>query len=744
MERSAAVIEVQLFGDFRARKAGGGADIHIATRKARGLLAYLILRRGEPSSREILADLLWGDRVDAQARQNLRQCMVSLRRDLEPFAPDLIVAEGETLAIRPGRAAADALEFELLAKSKDASDLLRAAALYRGPLLAGLDLGVEAFEEWVRDERRRLAERAGTVLRQCAEHCDQSGDGDSAVAHAQRLRALDPLREDWLRFHLRLVARYCGRDAALAEARTAAALIHRETGAALDAETAVLVDAIAKMPGEAPPVLAPTAATSSVSVAPPSTVGFARQRQRQRRLRRIAAAGLAASAVAVGTLTLGFSGSDDGTLPPPRPAQPQAAATPDGAPDNSAAARAMAERGMVPIVVLPFQSPSMLAEDRARANAFTDDLVTLLARVPRLKVAGHQTTARFRERPADLAALERDLGVIYALEGSVRRDGEQVTVNVRLVNLRNQLQSWSRSFTRPLSASVGPNSELLLGVGRELQLAVFDAEADYAVGTYGADDTRSLLARAMARTMRHTTREDRIYIRELLEEVLRRDPDNAAAVLTLVSAIVDQVNEYQSSDPEKDFARAEELLKKARILAPRANTRHNFMGRIHKARGDYAAAQAEFEQALEINPSHTSSLAHLGHVLFKLGRFAQGREHIERAMRISPNDPSMTFWLAFLGDGKLDEGDAAAAVDYYKQSVAKRPHNGRSHLRLGAGYLLLGDTANAAHHLARYRQLVPAEQRQGIEMEYAKHFDPGRKHVLKIHHAIRRALAEFR
>src|ERR1700756_1945363 len=122
--------ELRLLGPLSL--AIDGRELHRLPRKADALLALLALHPGRPIARETVADFLWTNRGPEQARHSLRQTLLVLRRS---GGDDLILAEGNSLAIPPGTLAVDAIEFEARAASTDRGVLAEAAALYRGELL---------------------------------------------------------------------------------------------------------------------------------------------------------------------------------------------------------------------------------------------------------------------------------------------------------------------------------------------------------------------------------------------------------------------------------------------------------------------------------------------------------------------------------------------------------------------------------------------------------------------------------
>jgi DNA-binding SARP family transcriptional activator/Tfp pilus assembly protein PilF len=180
-------VRLELFGGFRLT-TGAEREIVISSRKNRALLAILALAPGCAVARDQLVALLWGDRGESQARNSLRQSLLVLRRDLADIEPSPLVMQDDQVRLDLAHLHIDSVQF---CAAADAGNRDAAAALYRGPLLAGLNLGGDAFEDWLRLQRDLFAAKAVTVLEQLA----MEQEGEARIATAKRLMALDPLRE---------------------------------------------------------------------------------------------------------------------------------------------------------------------------------------------------------------------------------------------------------------------------------------------------------------------------------------------------------------------------------------------------------------------------------------------------------------------------------------------------------------------------------------------------------------------
>ena len=254
-------VRLKLLGGFSASLASGRA-VELAGKKNRALLAYLALGRGKWHGREKLMALLWSDRGEAQARGSLRQALSALKQAMAEGTPAALVLEGDSVSLEPEAVATDVAELEALAGSESIGDLRQAAELYEGDLLDGLGVHDPSFEEWLAVERTRLREVTIGVLGRLTAGLA----GTEAVAMAQRLVALDPLREA---SHRALMKAYAGageKTLALQHYTRCRDLLRAELGVAPARETEELRQRLLQEEGTGPPP-AERVAPRAVSIA---------------------------------------------------------------------------------------------------------------------------------------------------------------------------------------------------------------------------------------------------------------------------------------------------------------------------------------------------------------------------------------------------------------------------------------------------------------------------------------------
>ena len=242
-------IELRLFGGFDVR-CGDAPVRRFESQKARGLLAYLALHRGQALSRERVAALLWSDKDESSARRNLRQVLYSLRTAFAEadLKADLLVGEAQAVALNPELDLSvdvdgfeSAIEAGLDGAEPDSQQLGQAARLYIGDFLSGFFVrDCPPFEDWLIETQERLRESALTAFHTLVDSCLQRGESRMGIHYARRLLSIDPLSERAHRHLMRLYAQSGRRTRAMAQFEELRNLLNQELGVEPLAETTAL------------------------------------------------------------------------------------------------------------------------------------------------------------------------------------------------------------------------------------------------------------------------------------------------------------------------------------------------------------------------------------------------------------------------------------------------------------------------------------------------------------------------
>lgn len=209
----------------------GGIDLRLGelplppldSARAESLLAYLLLHREAPQQRQHLAFTLWPDSTEAQARTNLRHVLHNLRRAF-PDADRFIDVGPRTLRWRPKAPLwLDVAAFEQAVAEGRLEDAVKT---YAGDLLEG------NYDEWLLEERERLAQVHLVTLQSLVTELEERGRFAEAIGYAERLLGADPLREETYRLLIRLHDAVGDRARALRTYHACATTLVRELGVA--------------------------------------------------------------------------------------------------------------------------------------------------------------------------------------------------------------------------------------------------------------------------------------------------------------------------------------------------------------------------------------------------------------------------------------------------------------------------------------------------------------------------------
>jgi TolB-like protein/two-component SAPR family response regulator len=229
-------LSLKVFGDFALRDESGAA-LALPTRKTRALLGYLAANADKPQQRAKLVGLLWSNFSEKQARHNLSQALLSIRKLGDSRNLTLLDSNGEQLTLRSDAIDVDLVRFHAL-KAKDPA---AAASLYDGPFLEGLTVPDPAFDDWLALTRSDFHHLACAALERSA---NDDSDIETAMISARRLVALEPLRESAHRRLIELLHESGDRTAALRQYHSCADILKSELSVEPDAVTISLYHSI--------------------------------------------------------------------------------------------------------------------------------------------------------------------------------------------------------------------------------------------------------------------------------------------------------------------------------------------------------------------------------------------------------------------------------------------------------------------------------------------------------------------
>jgi TolB-like protein/Tfp pilus assembly protein PilF len=314
------------------------------------------------------------------------------------------------------------------------------------------------------------------------------------------------------------------------------------------------------------------------------------------------------------------------------------AARPRGAASTAAEPKA-AQLGRLSIAVLPFINLSGDAQQQSFADGITEDIISDLSRFRDLDVIASQSSFVHRDRAGDPRRIGQDLGVRFALSGSLQRLGDQVRVGARLVDIATGAYVWSERWQRSAADVFAIQTEIaertansLAGDGVLLHTAAASARRSR------PDDLSAYERYLIARDhLSRFTPADAQHALEHSRAALERDPNLARAWASMASSL-SQIAGF-SSTPEVLDRQSLEAGRRAVELDSMDADAHAILGEALGWAGEFAEAEATLERAVALNPSSADILARYAGWAPRFGNPERGVEAADRARRLNPSWP---------------------------------------------------------------------------------------------------------
>ena len=336
------------------------------------------------------------------------------------------------------------------------------------------------------------------------------------------------------------------------------------------------------------------------------------------------------------------------------------------------------------IAVLPFENLSDEPDQEHFADGVTEDLITGLSRIHWLFVIARNSTFIYKNRPADLSAVGRELGVRYLLRGSIRRADRRLRISAQLIEARNGLHHWAEQYDRELGDIFAVQNEIARNVVGAIEPFVLAAEGIRAFSRSAKDlGAWELVARALTHVWRLNCDDNRAAI-EALQRTVDSYPDYEPARSLLGFCLVFAAHNGWI-DPAEGMKRGREHTLRAIELDHRTTWGQIALGYLRMMEKRTGETIAAFETAVRLNPSSAAAHCYLSRGLAFSGRDREAIEHAETAIRLSPMDPEMALVYGCIAVAHYTAGRYDQTLHYTGEVLRLRPgFQGAQRLRCAA------------------------------------------------------------
>ena len=381
------------------------------------------------------------------------------------------------------------------------------------------------------------------------------------------------------------------------------------------------------------------------------------------------------------------------------------------------------------LAVLPFTSMSDAPAQDYFADGLVEEIITALAKVRWFFVIARNSSFTYKGRSVDVRQVSRELGVRYVLEGSVRKDADQVRIAVQLLDGTNGNHLWAESMTGKLQQIF------------ELQ----DMVAQSVAGAIEPKLRSAEIERARRKPTENLDAYD-LYLRALPHIASGSAADIAAALALLQQAVALDANyglAYASiawcrelqflvgaikASPEF-FAETCALARKAVQLDPSEpeilSTAAIVVTLMAK---DYAAGREWVDAATRLNPSSSQAWARSAMIRCWTSEFAESVEYFSRAMRLSPTDPQLHIFQTGLGMAYTFLQNWPAAIDWLQRALSNNEHFAPAHRFLAVSLVQSGRLEEAGNAIRKLLTIDPLSSLSRSSL-YTGFRDPGPKRL---------------
>lgn len=349
------------------------------------------------------------------------------------------------------------------------------------------------------------------------------------------------------------------------------------------------------------------------------------------------------------------------------------------------------------IAVLPFQNKSGDPNSEYLSDGLAESLIYRLSQLPNLKVSPTSSVIRYKGKDTEVSKIASELGVDAVMTGRLAQIGDNLTISVELVDVRNNKLLWGEQYDRKMADLLTTQREITATIAQKLQLKLSGEESKGLTKKYtDNNEAYQLYLKGRFYAFKRTPKDVQKSI-DYYQQATEIDPQFALAFAGLAEAThflglynYPQVNELQP--------KAKEIALKAIELDNTLAEPHSILGIICFMDHDFACMEREQKLAVELNPNYMDGHRRLGMLHRTLGRIDEALVETKRALEIDPLSPVANFQYAqeFFFERKYQESETLS-----KKNIELDPNFWYAHLQLFYVYRQKRDYAPAVEELAK-------------------------------------------
>jgi TolB-like protein len=333
------------------------------------------------------------------------------------------------------------------------------------------------------------------------------------------------------------------------------------------------------------------------------------------------------------------------------------------------------------IAVLPFDNRSNREEDQFFTDGIHDDLLTTLAKIGSMKVISRTSVMEYKNTTKKIPEIATELGVGNILEGGIQRSGDQVRINVQLIDAETDEHLWAEIFDRKLTA------ENLFSIQSEISKAIADAlratltdQEEQQINRRPTENLAAYNAYMLARQlMPKRTSSALQQARDEFERAVKLDPRFALAWVGIADCAM-LLTDYGKLDFDKSLMVMQSAIDRALEIDPQLGEAHASQGSLYDRQNRWSQAENSYRRAIELSPNYATAYHWYANMLAqKPSRLQDALAAIEKANEL---DPFSTIIRLSRGWALQNLGEFEQAVAVYTNATEMNPDFARAYSSL--------------------------------------------------------------
>lgn len=339
------------------------------------------------------------------------------------------------------------------------------------------------------------------------------------------------------------------------------------------------------------------------------------------------------------------------------------------------------------VAVLPLANISADPKDEYFADGMTDEIISTLSRIAGLRVIARTSVLRFKGTNKGVGEICRELGVGSAVEGSVRKAGDDIRITVKLIDASREEPVWSQEYDRKLEDVFLIQSDIAQRIAESLRVEILQPAKDGIEGRA----TENLEAYTLYLRGRYfwtkRTEADLMKAVQYFKKAISSDIRYAPAYAGLADTYsVLALLEFRP--PKQVFPGAKKAAERAVMLDGRLGEAYTSRGLVKfQYEWNWKGAEADFRRAIDLNPSYGPAHHFYADFLKAMGRFAEALAQIKAAQEIDPLSLAINTGV---GHVLYLSRDYDKAIEQYRKTVELDPNFLQARLWFGRPYLQKG------------------------------------------------------